>query len=324
MRGDYRASLAYAHNWLGETIRDAIDRGMKVRQYSREDAEKEYTGAIGLQGTLNKQEPQNATYQQQLARTYYNRGINRFYMGNQAGSKLDFQEAISLLEPLAAKTAAEPNTETSREPAQDLARVYNNYGVELVMTKDAANAERYYDQSIALAEQLIARQPQNREYKAELSQYSFNDASLQAGNGRFEEADAHGQRALDLLEELQKPTPALTLAMVKTLQLEGQLWCVSDPARGVALTDRALGLLRDLDKTGTQKPGSLNALYANIGANYLELGRGALLSNNRPVAQSVLARLQDAITHVPEAQRNSFTVPYKELHTALYKAPGGR
>ena len=322
-RGDYRASLGYAHNWLGETIRDALDRGVKLKQYSREDAEKEYTDAIGLQGTLNKQEPQNATYQQQLARTYYNRGINRFYMGNRVGSKADFQQAIVLLEPLAAKTALEANTETSREPAQDLARVYNNYGVELAMTKDAANAEKYYDQSIALAEQLVAKQPQNREYKAELSQYFFNDASLLAGNGKFEEADIHGQRALDLLEELQKPTPALTLAMVKTLQLEGQLWCVSDPARGVALTDRALALLSDLDKAGRQKPGSLDALYANIGVNYLELGRSAISSNNRPVTQSVLARLQDAITHVPEAQRNSFTGPYKELHTALYKAPSG-
>ncbi len=322
-RGDYRSSLGYAHNWLGETIRGALDRGAKLGHYTREDAEREYTDAIGLQERLNKQAPQNATYQQQLARTHYNRGINRFYMGNQGGSKADFQQAIALLEPLTEKTAVEPDTETRREPKQDLARVYNNYGAELALTKDTAEAEKYYDQSISLAEQLVAKQPQNREYKAELSQYYLNDARLLAGNAKFEEADIHGQHALDLLEELQRPTPALTLAMVKTLQLEGQLWCVSDPTRGIALTDRALALLSDLDKAGGQKPGSLDALYANIAANYLELGRSAIANHNRTITQSVLARLQDAITHVPEAQRNSFTGPYKELHTALYKAASG-
>jgi tetratricopeptide (TPR) repeat protein len=322
-RAEYRATLAYAHNWMGETIRGVMDRGAELGQYTRNDAENEYTKAIGLQEALHEEAPQNTAYQQELARTHYNRGINRYYAGNANGSKTDFLESIALLEPLTVKTGAtESINETKRDSSQDLARVYNNYGVELALAKDAADAQKYYDQSIVLAEQLVAKHPQNREYKSELSQYSFNEARLDAVNGELEQADKHGQRALDLLEELQKPTPALSLAMVKALQLEGQIWCVSDPQRGIALTDRALAVLSDLDKTGSQKPGSLDVLYTNIGDNYLELGRSAISSRNRTIAQAVLARLQEAMNHVPEAQRNSFTGPYSELHTALYKDPG--
>jgi tetratricopeptide (TPR) repeat protein/energy-coupling factor transporter ATP-binding protein EcfA2 len=318
---EYRATLAYAHTWLGETIRGALDRGATFGHYTREDAEKEYTEAIELQEALHKEAPGEATYQQQLARTHYNRGINRYSSGNADGAKAEFLQAIALLEPLA-QTQTDLTQELRREPEQDLARVYNNYANVLARAKDTKDAERYYDQSIGLAEQLVAKQPQNREYKAELSQYSFNDATLLAGSGQLDQADTHGQRALDLLEQLQKPTPALSLELVKTLQLEGQLWCVSDPQRGIALTDRALSILQDVDKTGGQKAGSLNALYANIGINYLELGRSAMANHNKVIARTVLARLQDAITHVPQAQRNSFTGPYEQLHTALYGDQG--
>lgn len=319
---EYRASLGYAHNWLGEAIRGALDRTAKFLQYTRKDAENEYTEAIRLQEALHGELPQNSAYRQELARTLYNRGINRYYAGNPAGSKADFLQAIALLEPLNAQARTGSTSEASREPTQDLARVYNNYGVELALAKDTANAEKYYDQSIALAEQLVAKQPQNREYKAELAQYSFNDARLLADNGALEQADTHGERALELLEELQKPAPALTLAMVKALELKGQLWCVSDPQKGIVLTDRALALLRDLDKAGSQKPGSLDALYANIAANYLELGQSALANHDRTLVRTALARLQEAMLYIPEAQRNSFKGHYEELHTALYKDTG--
>jgi hypothetical protein len=93
---------------------------------------------------------------------------------------------------------------------------------------------------------------------------------------------------------------------------------VNDPHRGIVLTDRALALLRDLDKAGGQKPGSLDALYANIGANYLELGRSALANHDRAIARTALAQLQEAMPHIPEAQRHLFAGPYEELHAALY------
>jgi tetratricopeptide (TPR) repeat protein/energy-coupling factor transporter ATP-binding protein EcfA2 len=320
-KAEYRASLAYVHNWLGYTISGALDKAATFGQYTRNDAENEYSQAIALQDALHTEEPGNMNYQQQHARTHYNRGINRYYAHNADGAKADFLEAIALLEPLA-RVATAAAKGTNREPAQDLARVYNNYAVVMAKEKDIKDAERYYDQSIALAEQLVAKQPQNRYYKSELSQYAFNEARLEADNGQLEEADGHGKRALDLLDQLSKPTPALTLALVKALQLEGQIWCVSDPKRGIALTDRAFSTLRELDREGTQKAGSLDPLYTNIGINYLELGRAALANQDRKTAMEALDRLQDAMPHLTDEERNSFTGPYEALHTALYKERG--
>ena len=317
---EYRAALAYAHNWLGETIRGALDRSGQFESYTRAQAEKEYTEAIGLQEALHNELPKAATYQQQLARTLYNRGINRYSEGNTDGSKADFLQSIALLEPLVASKAGSTQ-EMRREPEQDLSRVYNNYAVLLARAKDNKDAERYYNQSIALAEQLVAKQPQNREYKAELSQLNFNEAQLLAQSGQLELADPHSQRALELLEQLSKPTGALRLALVKALQLKGQMLCVSDPKSGLALTDRALTTLEDLDKEGGQMPGSLDALYANIAINYLELGRSALTDNDKATTREALARLHDALPHLSGGARNSFTGAYEELHTSLYKGP---
>lgn len=320
-QAEYREALAYAHNWLGETIRDALDRSGKFGSHTRGEAEEEYTEAIGLQEALHKAAPGHAAYQQELARTHYNRGINRHFVGNGDGARQDFLEAIALLEPLV-QAGSGLTQETRREPEQDLARVYNNYANVLALAKDTKDAGRYYEQSITLAEQLVAKQPQNREYKAELSKYQGNDARMLVANRRLDAADQHSQRALDLLDQLSQPTPALTLELVKALQLEGQLLCVSDVRRGIALTDRALAMLEDLDKESGQMAGSLDALYANIAINYLELGRSALAGGDRKLAQEALGRLHDALPHLPDRERNSFTGAYEQLHTALYKGPG--
>ncbi len=122
---EFRQALAYSHNWLGETIRGALDKRSNLGSSS--DAEKEYSEAIRLQEELHKQEPANALYQQELARTYYNRGIIRYGMHADEGMRSDFRKAIELLEPLISETQAAVDTSENPDPAQDLARVYNNY-----------------------------------------------------------------------------------------------------------------------------------------------------------------------------------------------------
>jgi tetratricopeptide (TPR) repeat protein len=318
-QAEYRQDLAFAHNWLGETIREALERNSALEHYTRGDAENEYTEAIRLQEELVNAEPLNYEYQRELARTHYNRGINRFSTGNGDNAKADFLRAISLLESIIARSETAASKKTNQEPAQDLARVYNNYAIVLAGSKDIAGAKRYYEDSIALAEQLVSRQPENREYKAELSQYSNNAARLLADDGQIEPADPYSQRALDLLEELSKPTPTLTLALVKALQLRGQLLCEKDPRRGIILTDRAFSILSDLDKNGARKAGSLEAIYANIGVNYLELGQSAIAAHDTNTARTALSRLEETLPHLSQAERISFNGPYEQLHTALLK-----
>ena len=71
---EYRQALAYAHNWLGETFRLWSEETHNQPE-QRSEARKEYDSALQLQQTLHEEQPQNTTYQQELARTYYNRGI---------------------------------------------------------------------------------------------------------------------------------------------------------------------------------------------------------------------------------------------------------
>ncbi len=318
-QAEYRQALGYAHNWLGETIRGALEKNSAFEHYTRADAENEYSEAIRLQEELVNKAPLNNDYQRELARTHYNRGINRFDAGNGDNAKADFLRAISLLESLITRSAQTPNKISDREPTQDLARVYNNYANVLAGSKDDAGAKQYYDDSIGLAEQLVSKQPENREYKTELSQYSSNAARLLAENGQIELADPYSQHALDLLEELSKPTPTLALTLVKALQLRGQLLCVKDPRRGIILTDRAFSILTDLDKNVARKGASLEAIYANIGVNYLELGQSAIAAHDAGTARTALSRLEETLPHLSQAERTSFTGPYEQLRSTLFK-----
>ena len=115
-RPEYRQALAASYNWLGETLRESAG---KVAE-----AEKAYASALELQTALTREFPVNATYQQELARTYYNRGILYSWTAEPgdvafARAESDFREAIRLLEPLSGKS-------DDLQPSQDLARACNN------------------------------------------------------------------------------------------------------------------------------------------------------------------------------------------------------
>jgi hypothetical protein len=122
-----------------------------------------------------------------------------------------------------------------------------------------------------------------------------------------------------LLEELSKPTPALAIALVKALQLRGQLLCAKDPRRGIILTDRAFSMLSDLDKDGARKAGSLEAIYAYIGGNYLELGQSAIAAHDMNTARTALLRFEEILPHLSQAERISFTGPYEQLQSLLFR-----
>ena len=127
---EYRQALAYAHNWLGETLRLWSEETQNEAQ--RADAEKEYDAALLLQQALHDEDPANAKYQQELARTYYNRGILRFDAGKSKESESDFTQAIQLLEPLATNKEAEAHSDKDQNPpAHDLSHAYNNLGTLL-------------------------------------------------------------------------------------------------------------------------------------------------------------------------------------------------
>jgi eukaryotic-like serine/threonine-protein kinase len=65
---EYAKDLAYAHHWLGETLRLWLEE-TRNPPYKRSDAETEYDSALRLQQDMHQVSPQNAEYAQALDRT---------------------------------------------------------------------------------------------------------------------------------------------------------------------------------------------------------------------------------------------------------------
>jgi tetratricopeptide (TPR) repeat protein len=319
-QNEFRQALGYSHNWLGETIRDALDKrsGLTV---SSADAEKEYSEAIRLQEELHKQEPTNALYQQELARTYYNRGIIRYGMHADDGMQSDFHKAIELLEPLISKTQAAVDASENPDPAQDLARVYNNYASVVSKTGQTVEAQDFYEKAIALAERLVQKRSENREYKVELAQYCDNEAMMLADAGETRLTEARSQRALELIEELTEPTPSLSIKLVQALQLRGQLLVPHDPDVAKALTDQAFDLLRNVEEKNANKPATFSALYMNIGTNYFELAQDDLERGDRAGAEVALDHLKAILPHLSSEDRQALIEPYQKLQEKLSIGP---
>jgi hypothetical protein len=313
-QNELRQSLAYSHNWLGETIRDSLASGAQFNSYGPTDSEKEYSEAIQLQEYLHTQELGNPIYQQELARTYYNRGIIRFSEKDAQGVQSDFHRAIELLEPLG--SSLKPDADSSNpSPAQDLARVYNDYAIVFESTGQPKEAQEFYDKAIALAVQLAAKAPENREYATELASYYSNQARMLWNGDQSQLAIVQSQHGLELLERLARPTPSLSVRLAESLQLTGQLLRPQDPARARALTDQALDLVKQVDQDKVS-----SALYNNIGNNYLYLAQDDLQRGDKAGANAALANVTAILPHLSTRDRQLLSEPYNNLQAKL----GGR
>jgi tetratricopeptide (TPR) repeat protein len=313
---EFRQALGYCHNWLGETIRQAVNSGVDSSASSPLLAEKEYTEAIRLQEQLHESDPGNPTYQQELARTYYNRGIVRFQMNLADGVRSDFSKAMGLLEPLVKAGRVTPQSSADPDPAQDLARVYNNYAIVVGHASQRAEAEAYYEKAIQLSEQLIRKNPENREYKAELAQYCDNESRMLTVIGNQSLAEIRSERALELVDELAAPSPSLSIKRAQYLQFRSQLLEAQKPNEAKALTDRAFEVLKQVDLSST-KSSQYSALYMNIGANYIEIAQEYLRLNKITDARETVAGLTDVMPHLSQEDRTALGPPYQRLQKEL-------
>jgi tetratricopeptide (TPR) repeat protein len=209
---EYRQVAGYSYNWLGETLRNWLESAEKPAHYTRADAENEYDNALRLQQKLVDQLPGNPGYQQELARTYYNRGILRYAGGDSAATESDFRRAVGLLEPIAEKNVDASAGNKNPPPSQDLARVYNNLAHLLVHEQRMPEAAPLYERAIAIHEGLRKKEPDNREYKMELAQFYDNLAILLLNEKQMDPAKQRNQQALTLFEELATPASSSLLA----------------------------------------------------------------------------------------------------------------
>jgi tetratricopeptide (TPR) repeat protein len=221
---DYRQLEAYSYNWLGETLRIWLEGAEKPAHYTRADAKKEYDSALRLQQELVSHIPGNPNYQQELARTYYNRGILQYRNGDLKDSESDFRRAVGLLEPIAEKNTDASAGSKNPPPSQDLARVYNNLANLLVHEKRMPEAAPLFERAIAIHEGLRNKEPDNREYKMELAQFYESQAILLARENQIDLATQRNQLALDLFEELA--TPGSSLASERDTAQKLHKWLV--------------------------------------------------------------------------------------------------
>lgn len=199
----YLQSLGYCHNWLGETFRLWRDGKQKPAQDTAADAQKEYLKAITIQQQLHQKVPANRDYQQDLGRSYYNRGI--LLDDIQADPQPDYQQAIDLLKPLVGAGQSKPEQTANgpeAPPEQELARVYTDLGVFLDKKDLHAQAAQLNEQAIQIVNALRQKDPSNYEYKMEAANYYFNLACSLADEHQLEQAKKADDTARQLFDEL--------------------------------------------------------------------------------------------------------------------------
>src|SRR5262249_26359048 len=240
---DYQRELGYAHNWLGETLRLSLESSPSATPEEWAVAKKEDDEALLVQSSLQKQAPRNRDYPQELARTYYTRGILQRDTGHLQEAEADFRQAISLLEALTSRGASPGEPSSNPDPRQDLARAYNNLGVLLRKAGRREEAEAFLEKAVAILEELTKEKPDNREFKFELAKLSENLAELLLDKQELASAEQHNHRAVDLIEELASPGRSLDMERIKEHITKGRILDQRHSREAERETARALELL---------------------------------------------------------------------------------
>ena len=330
---DYRQALANSFNGLGETLRPSSAR--------RAEAEKAYGSALALQTRLVAGSPSNDDYQQELARTHYNRGILFFGLAAAASdpafrqAEADFREAIRVLEPFSQK-------KPDPQPSQELARAYNNLAGLLSLGAEnnqmMQDARSFYERAIRIHDDLVARKPDNREYKFELAKFCGNYAELLRELGSFDLARQNSTRALGLLDELVRPGPSLGIEQAdahdvhaRILQSEGSRAAPSEYRQALAMFED-LSTTYDADRQSDfhlrfgdlllnlaslrrerQDEGEVRVLLSDAVGYYVDLGRKAIRSGSPAEARDVLDNLSRLLPNLTEPDRASLAARHRDL-----------
>jgi tetratricopeptide (TPR) repeat protein len=280
---DYRQALANAYNWLGETLRPQPAR------FS--DAQQAYDNALQLQTALVTSTAQNPTYQQELARTRYNRGIllaNGPDPAGDARAAEDFREAIRILEDVVRQSDA-------AQARQELARVYNNLAaLRAEQPGGMADARTYYARAIAVHEELVQRAPDNREYRSELARFSNNYSDTLRELGDFTGARESSARALALLDGLVRPAPTLGIEQADAYSLRGRILQDAGSPEAFREYQRSLDLFRDVESGGANRLPLFHLRFGDLLTNL------ATLAQSQPGRSDVSRLLDEAVGYYAE------------------------
>ena len=302
-----REWLANSYNWLGETLRvDSATRAEAADAYKQAaELQEDLVRHVMRDGTLD------STYHRELARTFYNRGILRFDSGSFELAADDFSKAIALLEPLAA------NHDTPAA-AQELARACNDLANVRRFQDRNADAAQLFEKAIALDQRLTAQYPDDRDYKFELAQYYNNRALLSIEQNQTDAARKWNGQALELLNELARPAPSLSLELVRTHNLAAQ--AEQSPAAIEAECRKSEEMLAQLaSNRNLQGRAELRRLYRDLGYNYLQLADAELHAHAVAAAQRALEECARLLPELSESDRSTLNEQYEKMRKKLGK-----
>lgn len=298
----YEQELGYAHNWLGETLRLSAEGSTSSTPAQWAEAKKEYDEALLVQSNLQKQVPENRGYQQELARTYYTRGILQGDMSRLEDAKSDFQQAISLLETLPKESAVAPGLlSVNPDPRQDLARAYNNLGVLFRKMRQPHESKPYLVKAVVIHEELAKERPENREYKFELAKLSENLAELQLDEKEFALAEQNNHRAIDLIEDLALPGRSLDMERIKEHITKGRILDQRSSREAERETERALELLDH--RQGFDTHSEYHVMYSYLAYDYLSYASSSIRSGSPNEARVALDRVAKLLPELAEPDR---------------------
>jgi tetratricopeptide (TPR) repeat protein len=327
-----KQGLANAYNWLGLTLTLVPDRAA--------DAEKAYNTALTLQEDLMRASPSRAEYQQEAARTRYNRGILHFDTATTGSAEFsaaesDFREAIRLLEPLAGR----PDDPV---PSVELARVYNNLANLMGLdTSRLGEARELYEAAVRRDEDLLKTEPANRGYKMELATFCNNLSYLLGLLGEYDLAKARSQQALDLLAELALPAPSLGIEQADAHNVRGLLLQNHDPRGALAEYRRALDIYQSRWRDNSahivkrvheryqdlmlnlarlsrdSRDPAPHALLMEAITGYLDLAQASLESGSVADTRLVLENVANLLPELTERDRTTIMKPLQTLQERL-------
>jgi len=305
----YRQMLAYCHHWIGETVRLWREAEPTLSSYTSDDAEEEYKIALDLQEALHRESPANRSYQQEFARTYYNRGILRYDDKRYDLTEKDFRQAITLLEPLASsETDFAPEDDRNQPPpSQDLARVYNNLG-NLLSSKQKryVEAANLVERAIAIHKSLLTKDSDNREYKQELAEFYITLSSILYNNNHMEAALDANHKAFDLIEELVAPNPSLAKARAKSIEDHDQILKEESRIGGDGGNREEMG----------QHP-EFHVMNMNLGRTYAQLAKEYLKFDDLQDAENAIESVHRLMPKLTPQERAELSVTYTGLRKEL-------
>ncbi len=197
----YRRQLALVQDDLGRLLRSR--NAGKAQEY--------FDQAIHLQLKL-KSVDSSTELSQELARSFYNRGIVQAEQGNRDAAQTDVLSAIGTLSEILREEEA-PNPSVK----QELARCYNNLGNLLQASGSTKDAIVQFQKSLELLNEL----PEDRDRQTEQAIYQNNLANLHRATGDLKNADTVSASAIEKLAKLAQPLPLVANELANALHNRG-------------------------------------------------------------------------------------------------------